>query len=150
MENETIMKALFAQQRFQILSNGASSDFLSDAYIYAWQVGVYPLMQSGDDSVPDLPHEPLKDFFITDEDTVSKVISYLDDRWLNDNSPTFYELETAFGGKSFRVPLLHICKYAYLQGMFDDKLWDALLTKMEHPSEAQSIKRSFNRDEIYL
>ncbi|CAK2945262.1 Dnd system-associated protein 4 [Vibrio crassostreae] len=151
MSNEILMKALFAQQRAQIIfMKSMNADLMSNAYVYAWMHGVYPVFQDGDNSVPDRPHESFSEHFVVSAEFTMEVIKYLDDLWLEDNSPTFYELEDRFGGKSNRCELLNICRYAYLDGRFDERLWDALLTKMKHPSEARSLNADFNEDDLYI
>ncbi len=151
MSHETIMKALFAQQRAQIIfMKSMNPDLISNSYVYAWMHGVYPVFQDGDYSVPDRPHENFAEHFVVSAEFTMEVINYLDDLWTKDNSPTFYELEDQFGGKSNRCKLLSICRYAYLDGGFDERLWNALLTKMKHPSEAGSLTADFNDDDLYI
>lgn len=151
MNNDKIMNALFAQQRTQIIHiKRLTPDLLPNSYVYAWMKGLYPFLHDGDYSVPDYPHENFSEHFKVSNEFATEVINYLDDRWLNNNSPTFYELEDQFGGKSSRAELLHICRYAYLDGAFDERLWDALLTKMKHPSEASLITSEFNENSLYI
>lgn len=52
MTENDVMGALFAQQRIQILHIGKHHDEFSDAYLHAWESGVYPLMSDTDGSVP--------------------------------------------------------------------------------------------------
>jgi hypothetical protein len=144
MDSEQIKKALFAQQRAQIMQiKSLAPDLIPNSYAYAWSKGLYPFFHDGDYSVPDYPHENFKELFKVGEEFAMQVINYMDQLWLDNNPPTFYELEREFGGKSRRCELIHICRYAFLNGGFDDELWDALLTKMQHPSEAQGITRDF-------
>lgn len=151
MGDNLLNEVLYSQTRLQVLTSGViAPQLMNDAYIYAWDVGLYPYFDDTDYSIPSLPHELFKEQFLVKQDKVEKVINYLDDKWLINNSPTFYELEDAFGGKSYRCQLLHICRYAYLNGSFDDTLWDALLTPMQHPTEAKSITRNYCRDDISL
>lgn len=112
--------------------------------------GIYPIFHDGDYSVPDRPHENFKEYFIVSADFVNQVLVYLDELWLANNSPTFYELESHFGGKDKRSALLGICRYLYLDGRFDDKLWDALLTQMKHPTEARFITSDIDEADLYI
>ncbi|ODS04589.1 hypothetical protein [Vibrio scophthalmi] len=151
MSNDKIMKALFAQQRAQIIHiKQLTPDLLPNSYVYAWMKGLYPFFHDGDYSVPDYPHENFTEQFNVSAEFGMEVIRYLNELWLHDKSPTFYELEDRFGGKDSRSELLHICHYAYLDGRFDERLWDALLTKMEHPSEASLIISEFNGNDLYI
>ncbi|MUK39681.1 hypothetical protein GNP82_19290 [Aliivibrio fischeri] len=151
MANDTLIKALFAQQRAQIIyMKSMNADIMSDSYVYAWIHGLYPVFQDGDHSVPDRPHENFSEYFNISAQFTMEVIKYLDELWLEDKSPTFYELEDRFGGKSNRCELINICRYSYLDGRFDERLWNALLTKMKHPSEAFSITSDFNENDLYI
>ncbi|HGS5690458.1 hypothetical protein QGM67_19705 [Vibrio cholerae] len=151
MSNETLMKALFAQQRAQIIfMKSMKPDLMPDSYVYAWIHGIYPVFHDGDRSVPDRPHENFAEHFVVSKNFTMEVIKHLDDLWLQGNSPTFYELEDRFGGKNNRCELLNICRYAYLDGRFDKQLWDTLLTKMKHPSEASFLTTEFNDSDLYI
>lgn len=137
-----MMKALFAQQRAQIIYMHATKpELISASYAHAWTVGMYPVSHDGDSSVPDMPHENFEKYFITKREFVDEVTSYLDDLWMKHESPGFYDLEAKFGGKSNRSKLLNICRYHYLQGLFDDVLWDAL--RANSPSEGSGIVRDY-------
>lgn len=155
MSEQLLMQALFNQQRLQIMSLGVHHSEYTDDYLYAWGEGVYPLFNDTDGSVNPMPHESYPDFFKVKKETVQRVITYLDEKWLAKTVPTFYELEDEFGGKwgeeDGRMALIGICRYAYLRGGFDKSFWNKLLTPMKHPSEASSISRSFNREQdIYF
>ena len=63
MTENDIMSALFTQQRIQIMHIGKHHDEFSDAYLYAWESGVYPLMSDTDGSVPRRPHELYAKYF---------------------------------------------------------------------------------------
>ncbi len=49
-----------------------------------------------------------------------------------------------------RSALLGICRYLYLDGRFDDKLWDALLTQMKHPTESRFITSDIDEADLYI
>lgn len=146
-----IMKTLFAQQRTQIIHIWATTpELLSAPYAYAWSHGVYPLFQDGDSSVPDRPHTNFAEQFTVSADLVDQVTKFLDEKWQEGAVPTFYQLESMFGGKSNRSALMSICRYAYLSDLFDDTAWNALLTPTEHPTEARSIIKVFDDSEIHI
>lgn len=148
---EQMMKALFAQQRAQIIFMKAQQpDLIPDSYAHAWLNGLYPFFHDGDHSVPDRPHENFGDYFLVSAEFGLKVIKYLDKLWMAGNSPTFYELEDAFGGRDVRSELLSVCRYCYLDNRFNDDLWNALLTPMECPSEAGWITDKLAENELYL
>lgn len=155
MSEQRVMQALFNQQRLQIMSLGVHHHEYTDDYLYAWDRGVYPSINDTDGSVNPMPHECYPEFFKVKKETVDKVLKYLDDKWLEKDVPTFYELEEHFGGKwgkeDGRLALTSICRYAYLSESFDDEFWKKLLTPMQHPSEASLICRRLDREsDIYF
>ncbi|AXR06661.1 hypothetical protein [Salinimonas sediminis] len=155
MSEQRIMQALFNQQRLQIKSLGVHHDEYTDAYLYAWEEGVYPFFNDTDGSVPPMPHECYEEFFKIKKEHVKKVLFFLDEKWLEKAVPTFWELEDEFGGKwreeYGRSALIGICRYAFLRGSFDKSFWKKLLTPMQHPSEASYICQPFDRqNEIFF
>ena len=153
MSEQRLMQAMFNQQRLQIMSLGVHHGEFTDAYLYAWEQGVYPFFEDTDGSVNQMPHEVYAEFFQKSKDKVDKLSKLLDDLWLKNEVPTFYELEDMVnvrcGSSEWeRMDLIKICRYMYLMGgTFDDNFWNTLLTPTQHPSEASSIKRKFNRKE---
>lgn len=152
MSEQRLMQAMFNQQRLQIMDLGFHQDKFSDAYLYAWQESVYPFFEDTDGSVPQMPHEVYEDFFIKTKEKVDSLSKLLDDLWLKKEVPTFYELESLLNVRGSseweRMDLIKICRYMYLQiGSFDNDFWEAILTPMQHPSEASSITRPFERDQ---
>jgi len=155
MSEEKLMQAMFNQQRLQIMSLGVHHDEYSDAYLYAWSEGIYPFFEDTDGSVFQMPHEVYEEFFQLSRAKVDIISKYLDDMWLEKKIPTFYELENKFNTRArdewSRIDLIHICRYLFLHDSFDGHFWRTLLTPMEHPSEAASIIRKFNRvDDVYF
>ncbi|WP_314153587.1 hypothetical protein [Rouxiella badensis] len=156
IEND-IMGALFIQQRVQILHLGKNHGEFSDAYLYAWDSGVYPLMSDTDGSVPRRPHEPYVKFFNTSKDKVARLAKRLDDAWIKKEELTFYGLEDELGVRGFsslgwdRSDLLHICRYLYLDRRFDHEFWEMLIENGKCPSEALSLMSEFEREsDIYI
>lgn len=153
MEN-TNQKSIFNLQRFIILQtklNPATSNLISDAYVYAWYHSVYPYL---DDSEI---HRTLKDYFDVSEEQVETIANLADAKWLEKKYLTYYEYERLFAYqekyKEFeigRVELLSAFRYFFLHGIFDDEFWNGLLKAGEHPIEATSITRPLNISELYL
>lgn len=157
MTDSTAMEALFIQQRLQIMNLGVHHDEFSDSYLHAWESGTYPLLQDTDGSVIRMPHEPYAEFFKTPKDKVQRLFDRLCTAWDAKEELTFYALEDelgvhgGYGSEWDRVDLIKICRYLYLERSFDEEFWKTLLTPMEHPSEASSILREFNRErDIYF
>ncbi|GAA4882570.1 hypothetical protein [Ferrimonas pelagia] len=145
-----IMDAMFTQQRLQVLSLGVHHNEYTDAYLYAWEKSVYPLMQDSDDSVAPMPHQHYTKQFIVSESKVNEIYQYLEQCWLDNAVPTYYELENEFrfritGFGWGRMDLVHICRYLHLNGSFDGEFWKKLLTPGKHPSELGSTSRQFDR-----
>lgn len=155
MSSQNIMQALFNQQRIQIMHIGKHHDEFSDAYLYAWESGVYPALSDTDGSVPQKPHEPYAEFFTTPKEKTSFLMKRLDDAWLNEEPLTFYALEDELGVRYKpeweRGDLLRICRYLYLDNCFDHQFWEKLVTNGECPTEAHGIMSVFDRtDDIYF
>jgi len=129
--------------RFQILTAAHSETVghkLSDAYVYAWDQGVFPIAHESADW-----HKPFSDCFNVSQDMLKNLIQVLDE-----NAFTFYELEKYYGSSGWdRAQLIGACRYLFLSDEFNFD-WARLLAPMEHPSEAYKIKKSFKLDDIYL
>lgn len=153
--NQQIMNAMYTQQRLQVLSLGVHHDEFSDAYLYAWYEGVYPFFEDTDGSVQRMPHEHYQSQFLVSREKVDELSEYLDECWLKGNVPTFYELEDHYEVRHSttewtRGDLIDICRYLFLRRSWDDAFWSKLLTPMQHPSEAGSLTRKFDRKDIYF
>ncbi|QED69700.1 hypothetical protein FTV92_03275 [Escherichia coli] len=150
-ENE-LKKAMFIQQRLQILHLGKHYDEFSDSYVYAREADVYPFLQDGDGSIPTRPHEIYEEFFGTSKNKAKKIYDRLCKAWHDREALTFYKLESEYGVTSSsmhgwtRSDLLHICRYLYLEGCFDKDFWETLLENGKCPSEALYLSDEFNRD----
>lgn len=151
MEDKELMTALFAQQRVQVMHIAKHYNEFTDAYLYAWDRGVYPFLSDTDGSVPVMPHESFSEYFITSREKGIFLIKRLDDAWLTKEKLTFYKLEDELNVSSgystdwTRSDLLHLCRYFYLDGRFDDSLWRNICKNMECPTEAHFITNSFDR-----
>lgn len=157
MTENDIMDALFIQQRLQVLHIGKHHDEFGDAYLYAWESGVYPLMSDTDGSVPRRPHEPYSRFFTISKEKVEFLLKRLSKAWRENAGLTFYDLEDELGVRSFsdggwdRCDLIHICRYFYLDGCFDKIFWEILVENGKCPSEALSLTSELDRDfDIYF
>ncbi|GEQ99289.1 hypothetical protein JCM17844_29260 [Iodidimonas gelatinilytica] len=147
----TTNQQTFTMVKLQVLAMSLTKDTkdtISDAYVFAWCNGVYPLYHNNDSW-----HEPFQSFFDVSKEMIDDLGAYLDEFWTSDTAaPTFYDLEkhydTRHGATAWdRWKLIVGCRYMYLNGMFDDNLWNALLTPTNHPSEAKGITRPFKRSE---
>lgn len=151
MSSDIHMKVLFTQMRVQILHMKASTPNLIDnAYAYAWENSIYPTFHDYDESVPDMAHENFGEQFLVSKAFVDEVIRALDEDHGKGRSPTFYELETKFGGKGDRMSLIKICRYSYLFGAFSNDLWESLLKPTEHPAEAGNFRKEYKISDISL
>lgn len=149
MTENDVMGALFAQQRIQILHIGKHHDEFSDAYLHAWESGVYPLMSDTDGSVPRKPHEFYAQYFTASKEKVEFLLKRLDDAWRKNEGLTFYDLEDELGVRGYsskgwnRGDLIDICRYLYLDGCYDNEFWSALVENGKCPSEALSLTSKF-------
>jgi hypothetical protein len=144
-----IGKVLFNIQKLEILKtklNPQTNDFISDAYAYAWSVGVYPFFDNHDYSAD------LKEYFTIAEDKISELLKYLDSEWLKKNYYTFYQLEDHFdvrgSGQYSRCDLICILRYTYLHNKFDETFWDTLVRRGDSPCEAESIINPFDPSDL--
>ncbi|MDC9621525.1 hypothetical protein PSI22_07700 [Xenorhabdus sp. XENO-7] len=156
MSEHNILSAMFIQQRIQVLHLGMHHDTYPDAYLYAWESGVYPFLSDTDGSVPRKPHEPYFDFFQVSKSKGESLIKRLDDAWLAEEELTFYgledELKIQLGFSEWsRSDLLHLCRYFYLNKLFDAQFWKILTTNGKCPTEAHSITYPFDKaQDIYF
>lgn len=153
MTENDIMGALFIQQRIQIMYLGKYHDEFSDAYLHAWESGVYPVMSDSVGSIPRRLHEPYANYFTTSKEKVEFLLKRLNDAWHNKKGLTFYDLEDELGFLSFssqgwdRLDLINICRYLYLGGCYDKAFWDALIESGKCPCEAHSLTSKFDREQ---
>jgi len=153
MENIN-QKALFNLQRFSILQtklNPATSNLISDAYVYAWYRSVYPYLDESE------IHKTLKSCFDVSEKQVETIAKFADTNWLEKKYLTYYDYERIFSNQEMykelgigRVELLSAFRYFFLHEIFDDEFWNGLFKAGEYPIEATSIRRPLNISELYL
>ncbi|NTX08012.1 CopG family transcriptional regulator [Myxococcus sp. CA040A] len=141
-------KRLFQLARFNVLVAAKTADpavkLFPDSYIYAWDECVYPLFNESAHL-----HEPFAEQFKVPKAMVEELSKYLDDRWLAEDVPSFYQLESHYDVRSGhsewgRFKLIATCRYMFLHKLFDKTFWDALLRGSDHPSEAKGITRKFD------
>lgn len=154
-KHDQIMGALFTHQRLQVLTLGVHHKEYDTGYLYAWAKSVYPIQQDTDGSVPMMPHEHYPEQFKVSKEKVDELTDYLDKCWIDHKVPTFNELESQYkiretGSEWDRMDLIHICRYMFLSSTFDEEFWNKLLTPQQHPSEAMSIRRDYDRENIYF
>jgi len=128
---------------------GAGSN-ISDAYLYAWANDVYPIMHNSMGW-----HKPFASSFSVSSEMMDDLSQLLDENWREDKPLSFYKLEDYFElrlGKSdwSRASLIEACRYMYLEEAFDQDFWKRVLKKGDHPVEAGSIARKFDRTEIII
>ena len=151
---DDIKKMLFLQQKFQILAlftNPNAERNVTSSYAYAWDRGVYPLLNDGAKW-----HQPYKDQFDIKEEPLERLLKLLDDRWMAKNPITFYELEDHYQLRDKpidgweRYKLINACRYFYLHDSFDKAFWVALLKSPNCPSEATNLARDLEIGDIYF
>lgn len=149
MSNDQIMKVLFAQTRLQLLNmkhedmHRDDPQYLIDnAYSYAWVHSVYPVDHDSDGSVPDMPHQGFAGLFLVSKERVYEIGLYMDERMMDkDKNPTLDDLVGHFGRES-KSDILHVARYYYLQGSFDEAFWKDLQNGV--------VTRKFSKADIYL
>lgn len=148
MTKDLTLLALYENRKLTITLNyrihGDICGF-SPSYVYAISHDIYPLFQSTHSPNAGII-DPFYDCYKTTEKDISEILNFIDEEWLKDKLYTFYDLETHFGGKDTRIKLIHVLRYAFLDGRFDEKLWDKLVSWA--PIEGKSIIRDLAEWEI--
>lgn len=148
MTNDLQLLALYENRKLTITLNyrihGDVCGF-TPAYAYAVANDIYPLFQSAHSPEEGII-DPFYDCYRTSEADISKILNYVDGEWLEGRLYSFYELEDHFGGKDSRVKLIQVLRYAYLDGRFDEELWDKLISWA--PIEAKSVVRELSEWDI--
>lgn len=135
--------------RFQIMAfalTDAGRAKITDAYVFAWDRGVYPIKESGAQF-----HIPFASAFFISEEMMDELVKYLEDHWQAKTVPTFYKLEDHYdvvsgSGPWERHTLISACRYLFLCRSFDYGFWATLLQQSQHPSEARYVSRLGDRD----
>ncbi len=149
---ENSSQQLFEIARFNVLSTAMQRDtakHISDGYLYAWQEGVYPAFNTH----PAI-HAPFRLGFRVAEELVDELATVFDDAIADKKPvPSFYKLESIYDVRSGRGPwdrgkLIVACRYMFLNETFGEEVWGPLLRGSDHPSEARSIIRKFDRQNI--
>lgn len=140
-----------ALARFQVLSAAVTpgpAERLDDAYVFAWQAGIYPIFHS------DGLHTAFEAEFEVREGVLSALLQKLDDTWLSGSVPNFYKIEQDYGGRHgaplSRESLIDALRYAYLSNRFGPDFFAAVLAPGSYPIEASSITTAFDRSQIEL
>lgn len=141
--NEQIIKALYENRKLTITMNykiyGEKIGF-SPSYIYAIANDIFPFFHNEGDE------DPFVSCYKITSDEINQVINYIDEEWLKGELYSFYDLETKFGGKSYRSELIRILRYTYLDDRFDTALWEKLVSWA--PVEANNLNRPLDDWEI--
>jgi len=141
--------ALYALARFQLRTaafTAGASEHIEDAYAFAWENQVYPLFHDGAQL-----HEPYAEYFLVKREPFRQLMLELDQAWLEDRVPSFYELEDQQDVRSgssdwSRGALIAALRYAYLSHRFDARFYDAVRSPGRHPIEASAIDDDFDRN----
>jgi antitoxin MazE len=132
------------------LTPGTGPKVVSDAYLYAWAEDVYPIMHESMEW-----HKPFAAAFSVSSEMMDHLSELLDKSWRRKEVLSFYKLEDYFElrlGQSdwSRASLMQACRYMYLERAFDQEFWKHVLKRGDHPMEAGSITRKFDRTEIFI
>jgi hypothetical protein len=105
---------------------------------YAWARRIYPF------NPYDLEETFEADFKIGRNQS-ERVLVAIDNGWRNNNPISFSDLE-GFGGSDSglgRMEIVHVCRLAFLDGRFDDTVWEALTVPGSGPIESQGLAGPF-------
>jgi antitoxin MazE len=153
-DSKNDMFSLARLQIIQMASTQINFELVSEAYLFAWLKGVYPMLHDSGQGELRNTHQFCSDNFIISHKIVETISACLDNKW--DDAPTFYELEKFFDSRSRlpfhydRASLILTCRYLYLSDGFYPDFWGKLLTPGEHPSEASIITNRLSKDEVTL
>ncbi len=139
--------ALFELARFNVLTAAVTPgacEHLDNAYVYAWDDRVYPVFHDSKFT------EAFEGGFDIPRNELEALFKYLDDKWLEKDTPSFYKLEDEFDvrmGTGFwnRSRLMHALRYARLSDRFDEAFFAAILAPTDHPIEASLIADDYAR-----
>lgn len=138
--NKMTNKQAYNLQKFLILQakfNPETSNKISDGYAYAWANDVYPFFHDNQDW-----HVGFENVFKINKDKISNIVSFINERYINNKFYTFYELEDRFGLEN-RVALIDILRYTYLSRRFTkDIFWKNLMS--DYPAEAGLLISEFD------
>ena len=136
----------FQLMRLMVLT---SSKNFSSSYVYALDRKVYPYLHETDF------HLPFEDHFDLKKDEIQNLSEFLDQKWLNKENLSFYDLESQYDARGSstnwdRIKLLKGCRYLYLLKLFDDNFWKTLCKRGDSPCEAESIIREVDLEDELL
>lgn len=157
-DTQALLYALAEIRRHQIVAtkaNPATDDLYSDAYVHAVLHSICPAFHEDPDPLG-LPPErfPFSVTYEISRETVLEVAQLLDARWMANEEITFRDVEKVYGhrdwpGTHVRNDLVNICRYFWLQRMFDGgDFWRKFLT--DAPNEALGIARDWDREELLM
>ncbi|THB70077.1 MAG: hypothetical protein D6B28_10165 [Gammaproteobacteria bacterium] len=150
-----IKEMLFSMQKFEILSqfaNTSEEKRLSAPYVYAWEKGVFPIL---DEIAP--WHLPFAELFLVKKEMIQELIAFLQERYDKGIKLSFYEVEEHYGIKVAhivgdkgwsRFMLAHACRYLCLHKKFDEEFWAEMVDCAKCPIETKCIIREYTPDEI--
>lgn len=92
--------------------------------------------------------DPFEDIYPVKGAFMESVIAFVDEKWRAEDfeGMAFERLENHFGGyKANRMEIAHTLHYAFLAGLFDDKVYAAILKSA--PMEAHGITRAYGPED---
>lgn len=152
---EELKRMLFLNQKFNIMKlkiDPENSHCICDAYAYAWQNDVYPILDEGAHW-----HEPYENCFKVTKDMLNELLKYLAKNFDEDVFFNFYNLEDHYQARYenesngwSRCRLIDAMRYIFLSGSFSPQFWAKLLETGRHPSEAGIICAKYSLDSMYF
>ena len=152
MSNQHIMKAMFTQQRIQIMHLGKYHKEYTDAYIFAWESGVYPFLHDLGGEHQYLPHELYGDYFEVTAQKGASIYERLNRAWADEEDTlTYSRLESDLMGIGSACDwrpdeLMNVCRYLFLAGCFDDVFWKALCKPTADSSWVEFVQDAYSRE----
>ncbi|MET3702894.1 hypothetical protein [Citrobacter sp. UYEF32] len=152
MSDQHIMKAMFTQQRIQIMHLGKHHEEYTDAYIFAWESGVYPFLHDLGGEHQYLPHELYGDFFEVSAQKGASIYERLNRAWADEeDNLTYSRLESDLMGigssREWRPDeVMNVCRYLFLTGCFDEVFWKALCKPTADSSWVEFVRDVYSRE----
>lgn len=152
MSDQHVMKAMFTQQRIQIMHLGKHHREYTDAYIFAWEFRVYPFLHDLGGEHQYLPHEIYGDFFEVTAQKGASIYERLNRAWADEEDHlTYSKLESDLMGigsaRDWRPDeLMNVCRYLFLTGCFDEAFWKALCKPTADSSWVEFVRDAYSRE----
>jgi hypothetical protein len=148
MTSDLTLLALYENRKLTITLNyriHRDACGFSPSYVYAVANDIFPFFQDNRSPSEGII-DPFNGCYRTTEVEISEILNFIDEEWLKDKLYSFYDLEDHFSEKYDRVKLIHVLRYSYLDGRFDEKLWGKIVSSA--PIEGKSVTRKLADWEI--